>query len=169
MQGFDIQWFLPDDVLLKADRIGMHYNLEIRVPFCDHEVVDLALSMPLALRRYGKGDKRVLRDVAKRVLPQEIVRRPKQGFPTPLTDLLAGELHDMAWDTLTGPSARTSEWLEVTEIQRLLSAMGPGNGTTSRQIYALLMLELWAEEMGDKAQEVRRRELSSSSSRGSRP
>ncbi|MCY0906876.1 MAG: asparagine synthase (glutamine-hydrolyzing) [Sulfobacillus thermotolerans] len=151
MQGFDVQWFLPDDVLLKTDRIGMHYNLEIRVPFCDHEVVELALSMPLALRRFGRQDKRVLREVAKRVLPSEIVNRPKQGFPTPLTDLLAGPLHDIAWDTLASPTARSHEWFEGARVRQLLTDMGPGHGTTSRQIYALLMLELWSEEMGSRA------------------
>lgn len=164
MQGFDVQWFLPDDALLKTDRIGMHYNLEIRVPFCDHEVVELALSMPLALRRYGSNDKRVLREVARKLLPPDVVRRPKQGFPTPLTDLLAGPLHDIAWDTLTGSSARSQEWFDPGAIQRLLSGMGPGNGTTSRQIYSLLMLELWAEEMGNKALEARRENYSSPSS-----
>ncbi|WP_053960998.1 asparagine synthase (glutamine-hydrolyzing) [Sulfobacillus thermosulfidooxidans] len=165
MQGFDVQWFLPDDVLLKADRIGMHYNLEIRVPFCDHEVVDLALRLPLALRRSGKEDKRVLREVAKRVLPPEIVRRPKQGFPTPLTDLLAGPLHDIAWDTLTSDSALTQEWLNIAEVHRLLADMGPGHGTTARQIYSLLMLELWAEEMQAKVRAAQRRGYSSSVNR----
>jgi asparagine synthase (glutamine-hydrolysing) len=163
MQGFDVQWFLPDDVLLKADRIGMHYNLEIRVPFCDHEIVDLALSLPLALRRTGHVDKRVLREVAKRVLPPEIVNRPKKGFPTPLTDLLAGPLHDVAWDTLTGSGARIAEWFDAAEVEHLLSAMGPDNGATSRQIYSLLMLELWVEEMNGKAEEYRRQAHSSPS------
>ncbi|MCL4495130.1 MAG: asparagine synthase (glutamine-hydrolyzing) [Firmicutes bacterium] len=162
MQGFDVQWFLPDDVLLKADRIGMHHNLEIRVPFCDHEVVELALSLPLAFRRYGKNDKRVLREVAKRVLPADIVKRPKQGFPTPLTDLLAGPLHDIAWETLTGDTALTQEWFNLKAVHRLLADMGPGRGTTSRQIYSLLMLELWAEEMNAKVREAQQRGYSSS-------
>jgi asparagine synthase (glutamine-hydrolysing) len=162
MQGFDVQWFLPDDVLLKADRIGMHHNLEIRVPFCDHEIVDLALSLPLALRRYGKTDKRVLRTVAKRVLPLDVVKRPKQGFPTPLTDLLGGALHDIAWDTLSSDTALTQEWFNLNEIHRLLADMGPGQGTTARKIYSLLMLELWAEELNQKVRDAQQRGYSSS-------
>lgn len=166
MQGFDVQWFLPDDVLLKADRIGMHHNLEIRVPFCDHEIVDLALSLPIALRRNRQTDKLVLREVASRVLPASIVRRPKKGFPTPLTDWLAGPLHDIAWDTLTGPGTRIHEWLEASEIERLLSVMGPSGGATSRKIYSLMMLELWAEEMNAQASRYRRQAHSSPSSLG---
>lgn len=150
IQGFDVKWFLPDDVLLKADRIGMHYNLEIRVPYCDHEIVDLALSIPLALRRYKKEDKRVLRQVARRHLPREVVERPKRGFPTPLTDLLGGPLHDIAWDTLTGSRARSRQWFQFEEVERLLASMGPSQPTASRQVYALLMLELWVEELVER-------------------
>ncbi len=147
MQGFDIKWFLPDDVLLKADRIGMHHNLEVRVPYCDHEVVELALSIPLALRRRGREDKRILREVARRHLPGPVVHRPKQGFPTPLTTLLGGKLSEIAWDTLMGTRASERGWFQPQAVERLLNAMGPDQPNVSRQVYALLMLELWVQEL----------------------
>lgn len=150
MQGFDVKWFLPDDVLLKADRIGMHYNLEIRVPYCDFEVVQMALNIPLALRRRAKSDKLVLRKLAQRHLPKSVVDRPKRGFPTPLTSLLSGPLHDIAWDTLTGSTAAGRGWFHQDEVKRLLETMGPDNGTASRQVYSLLMLELWVKEMVER-------------------
>lgn len=147
MQGFDVRWFLPDDVLLKADRIGMHYHLEVRVPYCDQELVELALSMPSALRRNAKEDKRVLRKVADRYLPSTIVHRRKRGFPTPLTQLLGGPLREMAFDVLTSQRWRGRQWFNSEPVESLLAAMGPENPTAARQVYALLMLELWVQEV----------------------
>ncbi|CAB1129610.1 Asparagine synthetase (glutamine-hydrolyzing) [Candidatus Hydrogenisulfobacillus filiaventi] len=145
MQGFDVGWFLPDDVLLKTDRIGMAYNLEIRAPYCDRRVVELALALPLALRRSRAGDKRVLRWVATRYLPRAVVARRKQGFPTPLTRFLEGPLSELAWDVLTGGRAQARGWFRPRAVEALLTA--PPSSNTARKIYALLMLELWTEEL----------------------
>lgn len=147
MQGFDVRWFLPDDVLLKADRIGMHHNLEIRVPYCDHEVVELALSIPLALRRNRRLDKRVLRQVAQRYLPAPVVWRPKEGFPTPLTSLMGGALYDMAYDTLTDSRFVQRGWFDPQSVESLLGQLATHNPTAARQVYSLLVLELWVQEM----------------------
>ncbi|AEJ38922.1 asparagine synthase (glutamine-hydrolyzing) [Sulfobacillus acidophilus TPY] len=151
MQGFDVQWFLPDDVLVKADRIGMHHNLEIRVPYCDHDVVNLALKIPLALRRQGREDKRVLRRVAERHLPADIVYRPKRGFPTPLTRLLTEQpLYDFTWQVLTDPAATRRGWFNPDAVTGLLQRLGSQpTSTVARQVYALLMLELWINRMVD--------------------
>lgn len=147
MQGFDVRWFLSDDVLHKADRIGMRHHLEIRVPYCDVRVVEFALELPLQFRRGRGEDKRILRRVANIHLPRTIATRPKQGFPTPLTDLLNESLSGWVWDVLTDGDAITREWLLPREVARLLTHLGPGQGTVARQVYALLMLELWAQEM----------------------
>lgn len=149
MQGFDVRWFLPDDVLLKADRIGMHYNLEVRVPYCDPELVGLALTIPEDLRRHGREDKRVLRQVARRYLPKNIVFRPKQGFPTPLTRLMAGPLQEMAWDILTGDRFMGRGWFRRDGVENLLRNLSQERPTVARHVYALLMLALWLEEIAD--------------------
>ncbi len=151
MQGFDLRWFLADDVLVKSDRIGMHYSLEIRSPFCDYRVVDFSLSTPLALRRTGRQDKVLLRRVARAHLPESVVYRPKQGFPTPLTRLLAGPLQAMAWDVLTDADAEIHEWILPAGVRNVLQAMAPDNPTASRQVYALLMLELWLKNVRRRA------------------
>lgn len=153
MQGFDVRWFLPDDVLLKADRIGMHHNLEIRVPYCDHEVVELALKIPLALRRMRHYDKRVLRSVAERYLPRDVVYRPKQGFPTPLTGLLAGPLYDMVYDTLTDPGFRSRGWFNPDAVEALLGQLAGRSSAAARKVYTLLMLELWNQELVERGRE----------------
>lgn len=150
MQGFDVGWFLPDDVLLKADRIGMHHNIEIRVPYCDHEMVELALRIPLTLRRAGRLDKRVLRQTARRYLPEDIVFRPKRGFPTPLTALMAGPLYDTAYDCLTDHQFTRRGWFQSVAVQTLLGQLATHHPVAARQSYALLMLEFWTQEMVDQ-------------------
>lgn len=152
MQGFDVQWFLADDVLLKADRIGMRHNLEVRVPYCDVRIVEFALRMPLALRRNAREDKRVLRAAALAHLPRGVVFRPKSGFPTPLTPLMSGEWRGFAWDLLSDPGARIGEWFERNAVLALVGELAPGASLQARQVYALVMLELWLEEMRARVQ-----------------
>lgn len=160
MQGFDVRWFLPDDVLLKADRIGMHHNLEVRVPYCDHRVVELAMKIPLALRRQGPVDKRVLRRVAERYLPRPVVYRPKQGFPTPLTRLLVGPLYDLAYDTLTSDRFRARGWFKPEAVEALLGQLAGRSSGAARRVYALMMLELWTQELVEHGRQKVTRPLS---------
>ncbi len=148
MQGFDLKWFLADDVLLKTDRIGMHHHLEIRTPFCDHRIVEWAMRSPLALRRNNHRDKWILRQVAKRYLPRTVVERPKRGFPTPLTAWLSGPLQEIAWDTLAGSRLMLGEWLKPEAIRAFMESwrrLKRPNSQLSRQVYALLMLEFWLQ------------------------
>jgi len=147
MQGFDVRWFLADDVLHKADRIGMHHHLEIRVPYCDYRIVEFAMALSPQFRRTDKVDKRILRYVASRHLPSAIVSRPKQGFPTPLTDLLNGPLGPWVREILTDPSSEIRHWLLPDQVTALISQIAPGKPAISRQVYAVAMLELWAQEM----------------------
>lgn len=167
MQGFDVRFFLPDDVLLKADRVGMHHNLEIRVPYCDHEIVELALKIPLALRRNRHLDKRVLRRAAERHLPSSVVYRPKQGFPTPLTALMAGSLYDAAYDTLTDPQFLGRGWFQQDAVEVLLGQLATRSSNAARKAYSLLMLEFWVEEIVENGrQRLNQNEPSSSLTSG---
>lgn len=158
MQGFDVRWFLADDVLVKADRIGMHYNLEVRVPYCDYRLVELALLIPLHLRRSRRIDKRILRLVAERHLPKSVVFRKKRGFPTPLTTLLTGPLRSMVWDTLTNGSAQYRRWLRREAVEQLLRRLDAKTSLVARQVYALLMFELWVEQVVVQGRQRARRQ-----------
>ena len=155
MQGFDVRWFLSDDVLHKADRIGMRHGLEIRVPYCDYRVVEFALSLPPELRRTSTADKWLLRQVGDHYLPRNVTHRPKQGFPTPLTHLLREPLWDFLQQVLTDPQAHIREWLLPEAITKLLSGLGPGDSTRARQLFTLLMLELWAQTMKNEPSHVK--------------
>jgi asparagine synthase (glutamine-hydrolysing) len=98
----DHLWYLPDDLLLKEDRSTMGASVEGRVPYLDDALVRFAAALPISSRIEGATGKRILRRLAERVLPSEIVRRRKHGFSVPIEDWLRGPLDALAGDTFAG-------------------------------------------------------------------
>ena len=145
MLGFDLLWYLGDDALLKCDRIGMQHQLEVRVPYVDHRLVEWAWALPDSLLVDGGLGKMVLRRAAARVAPA-LARRPKRGFPTPLTDWIRGPLRTLARDTLGG-----QDWLPPQDLDALWDRLDRGLPDAGRQLYTLLMLELWTRTLRDDA------------------
>jgi asparagine synthase (glutamine-hydrolysing) len=139
MLGFDLLWFLGDDALPKCDRIGMHYQLEVRVPYLDHRLVEWAWSLPDAFLVDRGRQKRVLRQAAGAVDP-DLAVQPKRSFPTPVTAWLRGPLNKAARDILDGPDVLGRE--HVAGLWRDLEAGSPHAG---RRLYLLLMTELWRQ------------------------
>jgi len=137
--GFaDLGTYLANDILVKVDIASMANGLEVRCPFLDRDVVDLALRMPPALRR-GKG---VLRRAFGDLLPASILKRRKMGFGVPLTQWLRGGLRPLLEDAMSTLSARGL--LESREIRRLSSEHLSGAADHRDRLWLLLVLELWA-------------------------
>jgi len=134
----DLETYLPNDILAKVDIASMANGLEVRCPFLDREVVDLALRMPTALRR----DKAVLREAFKDLLPASILTRGKMGFGVPLTEWLRGSLRPMLEDAMATLSKRGL--LEAKELQKLTSEHLTGRADHRDRLWLLLVLELWA-------------------------
>src|SRR5690606_32266627 len=86
MQYFDLHLWLPYDILLKADRMSMAHSLELRVPFLDREVWEVARRLPTSCRVTGENTKVALRRAAARELPASTASRKKLGFPSPLAE-----------------------------------------------------------------------------------
>lgn len=117
---FDIDHYLPDDNLAKSDRATMAAGLEARVPLLDHKIVEFACALPDDVRIRGGVSKWLLRQLAYRYVPRELLERPKMGFTVPVDSWLRGPLHQWAGDLLhsrtlldTGllrPSAVTKAW-----------------------------------------------------------
>lgn len=91
---WDAGTYLPDDILVKVDRAAMFNSLETRAPLLDHRIVEFALSLPQTYKLSGKQQKRVLRAVLYRHVPQSLVDRPKMGFAIPLASWLRCELRE---------------------------------------------------------------------------
>ena len=101
MLAGDVSGWLPDNLLERGDRMSMAASVELRPPFLDVDVVDLAFSLPSRMKvRSGTG-KWAIRQVARSLLPAEVVDRPKVGFRVPLDDWFRTGLRDMARERLT--------------------------------------------------------------------
>jgi asparagine synthase (glutamine-hydrolysing) len=140
----DHLFYLPDDLLLKEDRTTMGASVEGRVPFLDAGVVEFAAGLPLDSRFAGDTGKRVLRVLARRLLPPAIAERPKHGFSTPLEDWLRGPLDPLLGDLLAGGG---SGLFDVAVLRRWHEQHRRGHDR-SGALWAAMSLELWWRSIG---------------------
>jgi asparagine synthase (glutamine-hydrolysing) len=91
-QYLDLMNYLPEDILVKVDRASMAHSLEVRCPILDHEFAELAARIPLGMKYSRLKGKRILKKLAYRHVPREILDRPKMGFGVPLAAWFKGEL-----------------------------------------------------------------------------
>jgi asparagine synthase (glutamine-hydrolysing) len=142
----DVEHYLPGDLLVKMDIATMAHSLEARSPFLDHRLMEFAARLPndLKLRRSESSytSKYILKQVARCVLPDELIDRRKMGFAVPLAHWLRSELRDLSYDALTDQRARDRGWFEPAAITQLLDEHNDGLDHTPR-IWGLLQLELW--------------------------
>jgi asparagine synthase (glutamine-hydrolysing) len=146
MMFFDQISYLPDDILAKVDRASMAVSLEVREPLLDYRLVELAWTLPAAMKvRAGIG-KPVLRRVLRRHLPAALVDRPKMGFGMPLDRWLRGRLRDWAESLLDAAAIRNEGWLDEIQIRDKWRAHLDGNGQWQYHLWAVLMFEAWLRE-----------------------
>jgi asparagine synthase (glutamine-hydrolysing) len=145
---FDQAYYLPDDILYKCDRMSMAHSLEVRPPFLDHRVVELANSFPAELKIRGRQQKRVLRELMKGRLPQCVLNRPKEGFDIPAHEWLRGALRPFLLDTLAPESLESLgiRWPEG--LQQLVAGHLERRINCGYQLWGLLVLVLWAKRWG---------------------
>ena len=139
----DSKLWLPDDLLLKADKITMGNSLELRVPFLDHRLIEFANSLPDDLKIGKDGGKTLLRRAMRGVLPAPIIDRPKKGFPVPLSSWLREPMRQFARDQLTSSNAACRSWLDAGTVSQMLSQHERGSVDRSQEIWSLLVFESW--------------------------
>ena len=145
----DIEGWLPDNLLVKVDRMTMLCSLEARVPYLDHRFVEWALGIPAPhkLPLLRGGDKLLLRQAAATMVPEEIAGRKKQGFKPPIDAWLRGRMRELAHDTLLAVNTRFRDRIDVRSVRRLLAGHDRGQANGHR-IWALLVYQLWSQEYG---------------------
>ena len=145
----DLETYLPDDLLMLGDKMSMAHALEIRVPFCDHELAEMATVIPMHSRLAGGKLKGLLRLALKGVLPEALLNKPKQGFMLPLAAWLRGPLAALCDDLLAAPRIQRRGWLDPAAVVELVSRQRKGETNLSHRIYALMVLELWCQRYVD--------------------
>jgi asparagine synthase (glutamine-hydrolysing) len=149
MLEVDAGSYLVDDLIAKVDIATMAHALEARSPFLDHQMMELAASIPSEYKVRGGEKKWILREALRPWLSSEILDRPKQGFSVPLSSWLRSDLQGWARDILLDPGSLGRGYFEPAAVNRLLDRHAAGADGDAKRIYALLMLELWHREFVD--------------------
>lgn len=151
----DTRLWLPDDLLLVADKLSMAHGLEFRVPFLDHRLVERLESMPdaqkLRLSRRGFVTKAVHRRAMAQRLPASVLSRKKRGFNNPMETWLRGPLRPMVQDRLLDPGSPLTEWANRGHLHQLVSEHLSGAANHRRAIFLLLTLDSWMRLIRDRA------------------
>lgn len=141
----DLVTYLPDDIMVKVDRMSMAPSLEAREPLLDHQLVEFAFSLPGSLKLHGLETKWIFKKTMERLLPRETIYRPKEGFSIPIKHWLRHELRDLLLDTLSERRVKDSKLFNYGLIKRMINAHLAGRKNFSHQLWALLVFEIWKE------------------------
>ena len=141
MQHVDLFTWLRGDILVKADKMTMANSLELRVPFLDVEVFEVARRVDSALKITKQTSKFALRQALADIVPAHVLNRRKLGFPVPIRHYLAAEAYEWAYDIIM--NAHAGEFLDTKAALALLAAHRAGTADHSRRIWTILVFLLW--------------------------
>ena len=151
MLDADLRLWLPDDLLMKMDKMSMAASVEARVPLLDHELVEWAARLPARLKVRGFEGKVLLKRLARRLLPREVVDRPKVGFTVPLSPWFRGPLREVLCDTLLSPTCLGRGYFDPAVLRGYVEDHLRGRRDRARELWTLLTLELWHRDFIDRA------------------
>jgi len=138
----DMKTWLPDELLMKADRMTMASSQELRVPFLDHRLVELAALAPPELKIRGGMGKVLLREAMAGRVPAAIIERSKKGFPVPTATLLR-RLGSYGRDLLLDSRSACRARFDIGVVEKLLADHAAGSARCDQEIWSLLIFELW--------------------------
>jgi asparagine synthase (glutamine-hydrolysing) len=146
----DLKTFLPCLNLITTDKTSMAANLEVRVPFLNRHMLNLASRMPVDLKLRGFKRKYILKRALEKLLPRDVVWRKKAGFGAPIRSWLRGALRPMVDELLSEETVRRRGMFRPAEVKRIIDANNSGREDYSLQVFQLLNLELWQRQFLDK-------------------
>jgi asparagine synthase (glutamine-hydrolysing) len=149
-QYVDIKTYLADDILTKVDRMSMAVSLEARVPLLDHRLVEFAVNLPAHRKLDMWRTKKILRQTMKHILPNEVIRKPKQGFSSPIKNWLNGSLRPMMTDLLSESTVRRRGYFEPAIINRWVQEHVQNQENHSHRLWSLMIFELWHQKRLDQ-------------------
>lgn len=151
MLALEQRFFLGDHNLLYTDKMSMAVGVEVRVPFLDLELVELAARIPVRFKQRGRTGKWVLKRAMAPYLPPEVIHRPKTGFGAPLRRWIRRELRPLLNDVLSSESLRRRGLFDPVAVQELLHAHDSGRLDAAYTLFALVCVELWCRALLDGA------------------
>jgi asparagine synthase (glutamine-hydrolysing) len=142
----DLQIYLPDDILTLTDRLSMWHSLELRVPYLDHRLIEEAAALPVTMKVRGVKLKHLLKNIALKWLPEDVVTHKKQGFEAPMGRWLKGPLRELLEDTLAESTLRRNGIFDVAQVRRIKDEHMSGQRKHSKILFSLLMFSLWNQK-----------------------
>ena len=146
MLEVDTKFYLPNDMLVKVDRASMANSLEVRVPFLDHELVEVVARMPprLKLKHYHKT-KYILKKLMSTKLPRKIIHRKKEGFNVPISRWISGDMKELTFDVLSPAKLKQTGIFDSVKITKMLNEHISGKKDHGYRIWGLLILQTWSD------------------------
>jgi asparagine synthase (glutamine-hydrolysing) len=144
-QYTDLHVYMPNDPLVKVDRMSMAHGLEVRNPLLDRAVVELAFQIPSGMKQKGRTGKWILRELAKRRLPPGLATLPKRGFTVPIGEWIAGPYARQYADEVLGHSSHTGALLDHAVLRRWFDRHTSRQADHSYVLWAVWVLERWLD------------------------
>lgn len=144
----DTKTWLPDDLLVKADKMTMANSVELRVPLLDHKVLEFAARLPIEYKLKGFTTKYILKRALNGRVPKEVIKRKKAGFPVPLQSWISGELKDYSREILLDRKTQARGYFRKGAVEKLLHEAEKEH-KFGKEVFSLLVLELWCREFID--------------------
>jgi asparagine synthase (glutamine-hydrolysing) len=141
MQYIDMNLWMPGDILMKADKMTMAHSLELRVPFLDKELFEVARRIPAKYRIANGTTKYIFRKAMEGIIPDFILNRPKLGFPVPLRTWLRGPMGDMLLEQIK--SSGIEDYINIDAVERMSHKHKNGQGDYARRIWTIYVFALW--------------------------
>lgn len=151
--AFDLNYYLPDDICVKVDRMSMAHSLELRAPFLDYRVVELAARLPAEWKIQGDVTKMILKETFRNQLPEAVMKQRKWGFALPMEHWLRGELRPALEEAISDPSMVESGIFRMSEIRALADEHWSGARDRTEILWRYLFFRRWWYKHQDRSRQ----------------
>jgi len=142
---YEIRYRLPELLLMRVDKMTMAHSLEARVPFLDHELIELAMRTPSSWKVRGGVGKAILKDAMRGLIPDAVIDKPKMGFGAPMAEWLRGDFGHEVERTVLGSELFRSGWFRPAVVRRLFERHRSGARNYAHYLWVLYNLTAWHE------------------------
>ena len=143
MMYIDQLTYMPNDILVKLNRASMASSLETRIPFLNHNLVELSWRVPENLKIKNKKGKWILREILKNYIPEDLYERPKSGFAIPLAQWLRGPLKEWANSLINKKTINEEGYFYFENIEKMWSEHLTGRYDWSSRLWCILIFQSW--------------------------